>query len=437
MNNLFYFWFFKKIDEITQNKLITVEQKENIREYYKGKQSGSIFNFSSIISLFGAILIGAGVILFISANWEELGRWTKFSIVNGFMILSYSTGFFLYNYTDKKKTGQSLIFLGTIVFGASIFLVAQIFNIQSKYYNGLLTWGLLIIPFIFLFRNRIFILFPMIILYSWNLMLTNKFNTLNLYNLIFLIFFVFLSYKRKSAFIMNASILSFLSWLLFTYVRFFKFNREDITTSMLFLAVGIIFFVLSKDKGINKGLFINTFKFWNYFLVFFSMFSISHNRVISKMLTIFNKNDLNAGMMNLAVVFLVFTFIWFLYSVKKMSYSPLFYVSQSLMFIFYAILKIFNMNFFPETIVFIVLNFNLLYFTIETIRVNVREKNVTFINIGIIFFIIHFITRYFDYAYKYLPRGFYFFVTGLILIIISVIIEKKRRRIIEMIREEK
>ncbi|MCK9467678.1 MAG: DUF2157 domain-containing protein [Candidatus Absconditabacterales bacterium] len=140
MNTVFFHWFYKRIEEIKQKGIITQQQSDSIADYYNNKNEYGIFSFSSIISLFGAILIGASVILFISSNWNEFGKWTRFLILNSFLIFSYIIGFVLYNYTNRKKTGTSIVFLGNIVFGASIFLVAQIFNIQSKYSNGILAW---------------------------------------------------------------------------------------------------------------------------------------------------------------------------------------------------------------------------------------------------------------------------------------------------------
>lgn len=102
-----------------------------------------------IIAIFGAILIGAGIFSFIAANWQELGRPTKIAILIFAMLIFYVGGWFLKEKKHYDKTGNALIFLGSLVYGASVFLIAQMFHIRENWPDGFILWmiGAVVIGF--------------------------------------------------------------------------------------------------------------------------------------------------------------------------------------------------------------------------------------------------------------------------------------------------
>ena len=95
-----------------------------------------------IIAIFGAILIGAGIFSFIAANWQELGRVEKIAILIFAMLGFYAGGWFLKEKKNYDKTGNALIFLGALVYGASVFLIAQMFHIRENWPDGFILWML-------------------------------------------------------------------------------------------------------------------------------------------------------------------------------------------------------------------------------------------------------------------------------------------------------
>ncbi|MEK7627377.1 MAG: DUF2157 domain-containing protein [Patescibacteria group bacterium] len=93
-----------------------------------------------IIVIFGAILIGAGIFSFIAANWQGLGRVEKIAILIFAMLGFYAGGWFLKEKKHYEKTGGALIFLGSLVYGASVFLIAQMFHIRENWPDGFILW---------------------------------------------------------------------------------------------------------------------------------------------------------------------------------------------------------------------------------------------------------------------------------------------------------
>lgn len=102
-----------------------------------------------IIVFIGAILIGAGIFAFIADNWQGMDKWLKVGIIVASMIASYSAGWYLKEVKKLIKTGTALILLGAIIYGAGIFLVAQIFHIRANWPDGFILWmiGVILIAF--------------------------------------------------------------------------------------------------------------------------------------------------------------------------------------------------------------------------------------------------------------------------------------------------
>lgn len=95
-----------------------------------------------VLFILGAVLIGAGIFSFIASNWQEIGKITKVAIIIIAMIVSYLSGWHLRENKKLEKTGATLIFLGAVIYGAGIFLVAQIFNIRANWPDGFTIWML-------------------------------------------------------------------------------------------------------------------------------------------------------------------------------------------------------------------------------------------------------------------------------------------------------
>lgn len=93
-----------------------------------------------IIVTIGAILIGAGIFSFIAANWQEMSKAVKIGIILISMFSSYGAGWYLKEKSHLLKTGEALMLLGAILYGAGIFLVAQMFHIRANWPDGFILW---------------------------------------------------------------------------------------------------------------------------------------------------------------------------------------------------------------------------------------------------------------------------------------------------------
>lgn len=93
-----------------------------------------------IIVTIGAVLVGAGIFSFIAANWQEMTRLVKIGVILISMLIAYGAGWYMKEKANLLKTGEAFILLGAIIYGAGIFLVAQMFNIRANWPDGFILW---------------------------------------------------------------------------------------------------------------------------------------------------------------------------------------------------------------------------------------------------------------------------------------------------------
>lgn len=139
-------------EEIYLELLKKGEKVDHITEEFKksSRESKDVQKQTThTILIIGAILIAAGIFSFIASNWQELGKTAKIAIIIISMLTSHIAGFQLKERAGYEKIGKALIFLGTLIYGAGIFLIGQMFNIRADWPDGLILWllGTLAIAF--------------------------------------------------------------------------------------------------------------------------------------------------------------------------------------------------------------------------------------------------------------------------------------------------
>jgi uncharacterized membrane protein len=95
-----------------------------------------------MLGILGALVAGFGVILFFAANWEEISRPLRVLLLLAGIVAFFAAGFLLSEVRGSHPNiGHACIFLGTILYGASIFLVGQMYNVQAHDPLGFLLWS--------------------------------------------------------------------------------------------------------------------------------------------------------------------------------------------------------------------------------------------------------------------------------------------------------
>lgn len=97
---------------------------------------------SAAIYVFGALLVGGGIISFVAWNWGRMPDAMKLGLLGATLIGVTAGGHHLWQVSRaRERLGHALVLLGMLIFGANIGLVAQIFHVSSVWWHGWLAWA--------------------------------------------------------------------------------------------------------------------------------------------------------------------------------------------------------------------------------------------------------------------------------------------------------
>jgi uncharacterized membrane protein len=134
-------WLHRELERWVDEKLVSPEQATHLRQRYP--VSMPAFSWGLIVfATTGALVVGLGVILLLAYNWDGIPKFGKLALIFGAMAGAHAAGLHWLRQDDwRRKLGEAMLVLGTMFFGAAIWLVAQIYNIDEHYPNGFLTWA--------------------------------------------------------------------------------------------------------------------------------------------------------------------------------------------------------------------------------------------------------------------------------------------------------
>jgi uncharacterized membrane protein len=98
------------------------------------------------LGILGSILVGVGVILAFAANWDGIAREAKIALVLVATLTAYGAGYWLRYARDYDRIGLALILLGTLLYGSAIHLIAQAYHVPVDDPDLMALWFLGVIP---------------------------------------------------------------------------------------------------------------------------------------------------------------------------------------------------------------------------------------------------------------------------------------------------
>ncbi len=129
------------LERWTNAGLIDASTAERIRAFEASHEEPKHLRWPILIAVtFGAIMLAAGVLLFVSAHWDELSPTQRFSLVPFLVAIFHVAGALVAERFPALAT--ALHGVGTMACGAGIFLAAQIFNLQEHWPGGIMLWAL-------------------------------------------------------------------------------------------------------------------------------------------------------------------------------------------------------------------------------------------------------------------------------------------------------
>ena len=125
--------------------LITGDQAAALRARYEGSgaaQAESRSRAASVLAVIGVIAVGFGVIGFIAANWDGISHGLRLALLTVAVSGAYAGA---YHFRERTRShphiGEVLYLLGVLLFGAALFLVGQMYNVEAHDPLALLIWA--------------------------------------------------------------------------------------------------------------------------------------------------------------------------------------------------------------------------------------------------------------------------------------------------------
>jgi uncharacterized membrane protein len=120
--------------------VLDAEAARRIRDYELEQTNPTGLRWQGLVALIlGAILLACGVVLFVSAHWDDMGPGPRFALVMGMVAVFHVGG--AWARAQFHGLSTALHAVGTISTGAAIALVGQIFNIQEHWPAAILLWA--------------------------------------------------------------------------------------------------------------------------------------------------------------------------------------------------------------------------------------------------------------------------------------------------------
>ncbi len=238
--------------------IISEEQAHAICSHYGidiRDQSSPFYGYSVLMSL-AYLFIGLAVITLIGANWENIPRALR---MLGLIGLTLSVNWYGLNKmrAGAKKAAINWFFLGSLFYGASIMLIAQIYHIGEHYPDGIFWWALGVFPIAILLDSILLMILAGSLAFIWFFMEAS----LNYYPAFFPVFLLILAWqvlRGKESFILFLGLIMglvfwaeyTLGWFLNTQPGFYFGNENIIFGTGFFLALhGFAKWLLQRNKN--------------------------------------------------------------------------------------------------------------------------------------------------------------------------------------------
>jgi uncharacterized membrane protein len=343
------------------------------------------------ISTIGSILIGIGAILFIASNWKAIPNFAKVLTLVGSTFGAYYTGYIMkYKAKTLPKVGTSLVFLGALLFGATVILIAQMYNLNANNHVLTLIWLIGILPLVYVLKSK-----PIA----------------GLASLLFLMW-VGVYFSADGA------------WLFFGSLGPLIFILYLISAVMLF-AVGGVHYKKKGFENIGRIYRIAGLKVLmiSLFILTFSWFSKASPHIFKIYEGIPAK--FKVAIIVFSMIAILATIInWLFNNSERLSLieGPISVILIVLALIFY---------FYPSETSIYVLIFNLILTGMISLLIyaGYEREDMKIVNLGLFWLVVFVIVKYFDLFWDLLPRSLFFLIGGMILVSGGIALEQKRRQL--------
>ncbi len=392
-----------------EKKLLTKKKADELRaslpDHGEHMQARAIGIFTAI----GAILVGLGVVLFVSSNWDVIPAAARVGMLLLATVVSGVVGYVLaYEKKTYVKTGNGLLFLNILLYGATIFLIAQIYHLPLDYWQGMLLWFLGTAYFAYALQSR---------MHAW---------------LAVPLLVVTLGWLRSSMGGTGGEL------------GFLTDERVSVFPLLGFLGLGILSASLLYARVSWKRFASATLFHWGLFLVLFLLVLTTADKSLFFLFLRYPFDDVGIGIL---IGSLLLTIIGLVFGSFQSAQGRAGVVAMTLYLCFITVLaylpvwmgalpaslsQYVSMDVLPPMFTWLfVLHIVLVFvFALCVIWFGSLLRRPAVINLGMIAFGMAIVIQYFSWAFDLLPRSFAFILGGAIILVLGTVLENQRRRLI-------
>jgi uncharacterized membrane protein len=391
-----------QIEQWLQEGLITQGQaKKMLFDVMQQKEEKTSHKITIALSILGSLFLGVGAVLFVASNWELIPNIIKTALLMSSTFAAYAMGYlFKYKLQNLPTVGASLLFLGSLLFGATIFLIAQMYHVNANNYTLILIWFIGIFPMVYAFLSEPIALLSVFLSFCWIGLFFYQ-NGRAFWGDSFGLTLILISYLLLGVFLFSLGSLHYF------------FNRlKNIARIYRLAGINTIMFCL----------FLLSFKFV-YSDTFIGKFSI---RSLSSFLLLQAGKILFIGIMLCSIFIILFSLINLIYNPSK-SKTNILENAFSIAITLSALLCFFVLT--PTSFYLLLFNFILISLIFLLIILGYEKEDIRLVNVGMLGVLTFIAARYFDFFWNLMSRSLFFMIGGLILVFCSIILERKRREL--------
>ncbi len=402
---------------------ITADARQKILAGYQHDTPSLLIR---LISVIGVLLLGVGLISFIAANWEAMPKLARLGVMLTFLWGSYLAAGWCLGKGNLPRTGEALLLLGVIAFGANIMLIAQIYHISAHFPDGLLLWaaGGILTAWLLHSQSSMVIAVALSLLWSGTEMLA--FDQLHWQWLPAFTLMLTLSVRRKwfTAFTLLVIAFYFWMWMFLTVLIPLAGDSSAPVWIGLLAAIALTMTGRVLSSWIAEHRYGDILTSCSLIAAMLSGWLLSFPAILKAVAT-------NSGIEWYTAIMLIA-----IITITAVDFKQLEPQQRSSLHTKFGLL--FAAGFALMSIAFLIsgklnpIAFNLLFFLalVWLIIGAATERHASRLNLGFFIFAMWLTARYFDTFWDLLDRSLFFLIGGALFIAISIVLERKRRSLL-------
>ncbi len=407
-----------------EQELISGPQRESILKLYPEPGAGARDRTILVFTILGSLLVGVGVILFFAANWPRIPAAVKIAVILASVVGTYGAGFYFeYTRNDYPRLGHSLVFLGSLLYGAAIWLLTQVFHLDAHYSQGFLLWGAGLLPLVLITLSSPVLYVAMVALIIWMWIEQIGFGGYNyLFPVLLLGAVVPLTRKARTALGEAVALLALFLWFLVTFM-----DHAQASVLILTARVAILYGAVLMTTGLARLGDERAYLSSGGALTLAGAYALTFRLMTERPELPKASASLFAGppFLTAGVVILLLAALGAAWYYRQREEGKRLLLVPALLVPVVVSLGAGLLPAVPK-----MMAFNLLLFAgaVGLAALGIQRRSELLVNIGLAAFLIHVLTRYFDLFFPAMNRSLFFILGGVLLLGGGWLLERNRRR---------